>query len=162
MTNPVRPIWTRLKEFLNRDIKVRESLPPYLLIGVLWLLSVQAAEESRNRDERRGDIELAIQTYENATEQYEDQVALRKDCIDDVNTRNNTVSNLAFIETYIRSLSPTAADKFAAAVKAQPNNQPKSIEIDCVGFPVPKHPIIPQILIDEGIIEPDLSVPQTD
>lgn len=159
---PLKQTYQKLKEFLNREIKVRESLPPYLLIGILWWATSNADDQSRARDLRRGEIELAIQQYENATEQYEDQVALRKDCIDDVNGRNNTINNLAFIESFIRTIDEAAADEFRRQYQAQPNNQPKSIELDCIAFPVPQRPTIPFILIEEGIISEDTPTPQAD
>lgn len=145
----------KINELQARTITVGQSLPPYLLIGLLWWLSAEADDRARENDLRASMVITSLNQYNTKLDQFDTAMNVRQNCINAVNGRNNNIQNWHDLYEFIRIQSPNAtefADKAQADFDAKPNNQPQTVEANCADFPEPDPVQIPRILIEEGII----------
>lgn len=154
--HPVKAAWRKVNEVLDRKVSVKQTLPPYLLIGLLWWISTEADANARESIERQNDIAVAQAQYSNNLDVANLQQQQRAACIGRVESRANNIGNWHTLYDYLRvDLGAVEeADELQAEFDAKPENQPLSIEKDCAEFPMPAEVEIPQILIDEGIVIP--------
>lgn len=156
MAKAIRSFYEKVKKFLNGQISRKAAIVPYLLMGVLFYLLGLSNEQAREQDLKTAEILAAQVEYQNTVDTYYGKLAIRKDCIEDVNGRNNNIMNWHKLYDFISSLSEKGA-MYAASLKADfdARNPAKSIEEDCKRYPEPEFPVIPPILIEEGIIHVD-------
>lgn len=158
MTNPFKSAFNILRDLLNREIKVKESLPPYLLIAALWWLSGQSDSRAREADVRQQEIQIAVAAYNSDQNNANAMKRDRSACIARVEAREVNLINWHEYFDSLKILSPRLtdyADQARAAFDSREQNKPLTVSKDCREFPEPDPVVIPPILIEEGIVDPN-------
>lgn len=153
---PLASWYARLREWLKEPIQRGTSIPPYILIAVLWVLSGRSDDRARERDAFESDVRAALIQYQVADDSYDNAWALRNNCITRVDNRNNNITNWHDLYDFIRTQpnGEVLAGKLQEDFDNKPSNQELSIEKDCAQFPEPNPVVIPPILIEQGLIRP--------
>lgn len=135
----MRQLWEKLNEFRKQRITVGQSLPPYILIGLLWWLSVQSDRIDREEEVRENAIQLAILEYDQARDDFIIKTRVREACEDRVELKNNNIQNWHDLFIFL-SLQP-GAEEFTQRLRAdfdsKPGNQPLDVETECAKYPIP-------------------------
>lgn len=160
MVQALRMAMQRFRSFLDRDIKVKESLPPYLLIGVLWWLNGISDDNARATDARINQIQVAITTYDTQRDLREKAITDREACIGRVESRQNMIdnwhANFEAMRVFADTFNSQSLRDFAINSKTEfdskENNQPLSVEEYCKDYQIPPVVEVPPILIEEGIV----------
>lgn len=131
-------------------------MPPYILIAVLWWLSGVSSDRARAEEAHDNTVQIAVFKYNQDVNNYERALLDRKRCIDTVEIRNNAITNWLELFAFLRSQGPEAAE-FAQELEndfnSKESNRIREVEIDCVDFPEPTPPVVPRILIEEGLVD---------
>src|SRR5688572_19319744 len=105
MARAIRSLFVRVGRWMNHPTPRKVVLVPYILIGTLWYLNGVSDDQARARDVKTAEILAAEVLYRTNVDNYQTKQSLRKDCVDDVNARNNTRENWHKLYDFIGSLS---------------------------------------------------------
>lgn len=149
--------WLKIKEIALRDIKVYQSAPPYILIGLLWWLSGVSDDRAREEQRIRDATQLALVEYETRQDAYTQALEEREECETQVTARQNNIDNWHGLYNSLRIAFPgeesqELIDQLQLDFDSRPNNQPLDVDTHCAAYPIPSPPIVPQILIERGLV----------
>lgn len=159
--NLLASLYGRTRNWLKEPTPRGQTLPPYLLIAVLWVLNGRSDDIARERDAQATAIFSASENYGRELKIFENANNIRLDCIDGVEDHNRYIRDFHAIFEFIRVQPSPSAATFADSLQQDfdQRNPIQEIETECAPFPPPVPPEVPQILIDEGLVIP--SIPPT-
>lgn len=156
MARAIRSVYGKIRNFLNGQTTRGQVIPPYLLIGLLWWISIESDARERAEERVESEINIAEVQYIKDLQLRDTQMDLRKDCLDDANGRNNNITNWQNLFDFLRSEQSPGLDEFAARLEFDFNNRPRNRILDpveyCRDFPEPGPVEIPKVLIEHGIV----------
>lgn len=148
-------LYERARKWMGEPIKRGQSLPPYILIALLWWLSGQSDDFARREDAKNDAINAALIQYQSDRDEFQNQKEARNTCISAVEGRNNQITNWKDLFAFLSLQSPEAAEfskELEQDFDSKPRNQPTTVEIACADIAEPEPVVIPPILVEEGII----------
>lgn len=147
MPPSLKSLLRRLRDAGNAKQKVKWSLPPYLLLGIIWWASSSADTEQNDAAAIIVQKAIAAQEFENARQSYEQEVLARELCINAARTRTNSRETFFAIIDEVTVNNQEINTELHAIVD---ENQPALSISDCDRTnPEPNLPIPPTILTED-------------